>query len=170
MASRVWIGIDPGLSGAVGVIGDSGEIWVYDTPTVILARGPKGTRREYSVGEMAQLLRQWRQGGVDVVAAALEMVQARPGEAVQRGLLTGRGRGIWEGILGTLELPYQRVCAVSWKRRIFAGSGLPTGDKNASRVLAQQLFPAAAPELKRVKDDGRAEALLLAQWIKRETG
>jgi crossover junction endodeoxyribonuclease RuvC len=169
MASRVWIGIDPGLSGAVGVLGDTGEIWVYDTPTVALQRGAASKRREYAVGAMAQLLRQWRERG-GYHYAALELVQARPGESSQSGLQTGRGGGIWEGILAALDIPYQRIHPSVWKKRIFAGTGLPTGDKGASRVLAQQLFPAAVPDLQRVKDDGRAEALLLAEWARRETG
>jgi len=38
-------------------------------------------------------------------------------------------------------------------------------NKNASREVAQALFPSVS--LKRVKDDGRAEALLIAEYGRR---
>ena len=45
--------------------------------------------------------------------------------------------------------------------------GLASGsDKNASIVLASRLFPSAS--LARKKDDGRAEALLIAEWAHRQ--
>jgi hypothetical protein len=42
-------------------------------------------------------------------------------------------------------------------------------DKNASRALASQFFPDCSDQWKRVKDDGRAEAALIAHygWSKR---
>lgn len=40
-------------------------------------------------------------------------------------------------------------------------------DKGASRVRAQQLFPNAAAQFAMVKDDGKAEAVLLAEYGRR---
>ena len=40
-------------------------------------------------------------------------------------------------------------------------------DKDASRLRAIQLFPVVANRLDRKKDDGRAEALLLAEYGRR---
>ncbi|MFS9669006.1 hypothetical protein, partial [Klebsiella pneumoniae] len=37
-------------------------------------------------------------------------------------------------------------------------------DKNQARARATQLFPSAAAQVARVKDDGRAEAALIAFW------
>jgi hypothetical protein len=37
-------------------------------------------------------------------------------------------------------------------------------DKNASRALASQYFPDAADQWKLAKQDGRAEAALIAYW------
>ncbi len=45
--------------------------------------------------------------------------------------------------------------------------GLAGKTKEDSRALAIQLFPALAEELKRVKDEGRAESLLIAEYGRR---
>ena len=54
----IYIGIDPGLSGAVGIICDNPnmllQVTVQDTPTV-LVEGEK-TRRKYLVPAMANIL------------------------------------------------------------------------------------------------------------------
>jgi hypothetical protein len=42
-----------------------------------------------------------------------------------------------------------------------------TSDKDNSRVKAMELFPALTDDLARVKDDGRAEAVLLAEYGRR---
>lgn len=47
-----------------------------------------------------------------------------------------------------------------WKTQL----GLTGQDKSASRNLAARLFPAYSEFFKRVKDDGRAEAVLLAYY------
>jgi crossover junction endodeoxyribonuclease RuvC len=62
-------------------------------------------------------------------------------------------------ILAVLGVPHDIVQPASWKRR----AGIPPGaGKGCSIATACRLLPAAAPQLTRVKDDGRAEALLLA--------
>ena len=42
--------------------------------------------------------------------------------------------------------------------------GLIGTDKDAARLLAIKRFPSAEPQLRRKKDSGRADALLLALW------
>jgi len=56
-----------------------------------------------------------------------------------------------------LALPYTPVRSVVWKKTFGLGK-----DKEQARLRAQQLFPAA--DLRRKRDHGRAEALLLAHW------
>jgi len=65
--------------------------------------------------------------------------------------------GIWLGVMAALRMPYTPVRPVVWKKAFSLGK-----DKEASRLRAQQLFPAA--DLRRKKDHGRAEALLLAWY------
>lgn len=62
-------------------------------------------------------------------------------------------------VLATLGTRHDVIQPSTWKRR----AGLPPGaDKRASVSCAKRLLPDAAPFLTRIKDDGRAEALLLA--------
>ena len=59
-----------------------------------------------------------------------------------------------------LALSHDVVQPASWKRH----AGIPPGaNKRASIATAVRLMPDAAPHLTRIKDDGRAEALLLAR-------
>lgn len=149
-----FIGIDPGLGGAVAFL-DGDELEVYDTPVAVV----KGTRREYLVGSMASLLAT-RTGG----KAALEAGIPMPRQATNTTYLMGRGGGLWEGLLAASGMTYDLVPPQRWKKAM----GIPPrSDKGASRVLASRLFPACAHLFARVRDDGRAEAALLAMYRKR---
>jgi len=72
----------------------------------------------------------------------------------------GYSAGIIEGIAACMQLPLQIIPAAVWKRR----AGV-SRDKGAARQQAQRLWPASAKLFSRVKDDGRAEAALLARFI-----
>jgi hypothetical protein len=67
----------------------------------------------------------------------------------------GLGMGVWLGVLATLALPPTRVQPQIWKRALGLGK-----DKEQARLRAMQLFPQA--DLRRKRDHGRAEAILLA--------
>jgi hypothetical protein len=62
-------------------------------------------------------------------------------------------------VLAILGIAHDVVQPASWKRRAGIPSGAP---KAASIATALRLLPDAARTLARKKDDGRAEALLLA--------
>ncbi len=154
------IGIDPGLKGAVAFLVDGQEPAVFDTPILTIRRG-KGLRHEYEVAAMQRLLREHtviRDG----VTAALEAVHAFPGEGVASVFSLGRGLGLWEGILATLEIPYELVPPQRWKKLLMYGMGK---EKGASRIVAGRLFPSV--DLSLVKHHGRADALLIAEWMRR---
>lgn len=151
-----WIGIDPGLSGAIAIIDEGGGLTIVDTPAVVVK---KPGRRDYLTSNMALLLR-----GCSDAAAALEMGIPMPSQASNTTYLMGRGGGLWEGILAAYGIPYDLVRPQAWKKALGIAPG---SDKGASRMLAQRLFPAYADLFARVKDDGRAEAALLAEHRKR---
>jgi crossover junction endodeoxyribonuclease RuvC len=87
----------------------------------------------------------------------IEEAQSMPAQGVRSMFTIGLGFGVWLGVIGTLGLPYTRVRPQVWKR----GLGL-TADKEQCRLRAMQLFPGA--DLRRKKDHGRAESLLLAHY------
>jgi crossover junction endodeoxyribonuclease RuvC len=71
----------------------------------------------------------------------------------------GFSAGLVDGVLAGLGIPTTYVTPQSWKR----AAGL-TSDKSAVRLRAAQLFPDMAKHFARVKDDGRAEAALIARY------
>jgi hypothetical protein len=153
------VGIDPGLSGAVAVLTPDGTLQaLYDTPTLTL-RTSRGSRQEYDVPGLVALLGPYRGAQVYVM---LEESQPMPGQGVRSMFTCGLGMGIWLGVLAALQLPCSRVRPQIWKRALGLGR-----DKEQARLRAMQLYPGA--DLRRKKDHGRAEALLLALYGQRHT-
>ncbi|MFM6207166.1 hypothetical protein, partial [Planktothrix sp.] len=93
----------------------------------------------------------------------LESVHAMPGQGVSSMFSFGLGYGVWLGIVAALNVPIEFVTPQAWKKYYSLGP-----DKEASRVKALQLFPSQASELKLKKHHGRAEALLLAEYLRRK--
>jgi crossover junction endodeoxyribonuclease RuvC len=148
-----WIGIDPGLDGAIAVICDAG-ITLLDTPTV-----STGKRREMDLYAIVRLLK-----GLTCSQDALvsiEAVHSMPRQGVASTFAFGKGFGMWLGVLAALNIPHQAVAPQTWKKIMLRDAGK---EKDASRVKAMQLFPQVADQLSRKKDHGRADALLLAAW------
>jgi crossover junction endodeoxyribonuclease RuvC len=70
----------------------------------------------------------------------------------------GRSRGVVEGILGAVGIPATFIAPAAWKRAV----GLSLANKDAARSEAIRRWPTHAALFARVKDDGRAEAALIA--------
>ena len=85
-----------------------------------------------------------------------------PGQGTRSMFTVGLGYGLWLGILASLRIPYTPVRPAIWKRSM----GL-SKDKEGARLRAMQLYPGA--DLRRKRDHGRAEALLLAHGPLRTT-
>ncbi len=162
MIQRVetYVGIDPGLSGAIAMVTTAGVAQVWSTPTFVLKGGRK-KRRIYAAAEMVRILREI--GSARVVG--LELVRAMPKQGVVSMFSMGHGVGLWEGIITALGLPLEQVTPQVWKREMLGG--VTGSDKSASIAKALALFPAMAAMLAHKKDDGRAEALLIAEYFRR---
>ncbi len=152
MKPRLFCGIDPGVSGAVGLVRDDGTFAaVHDMPTLTATTG----RRQVDFHQLAAIL---REHGPEFVL--VERVGSRPGEGAVGAFAFGYTFGGILGTLAALAVSHDVVQPAVWKRR----AGIPPGaDKRASIATAMRVLPSAAPHLTRVKDDGRAEALLLAR-------
>lgn len=147
------LGIDPGASGAVALVEGSRLLWVRDMPVTEVRSGGRAKKR-VSPGLLAQIVRA-DAGGVD--HAFIEEVAAMPRQGVSSTFVFGTAYGIALGVLGALTIPYTTITPPTWRR-----AAQTRGDKDASRGRAAQLFPAAASLFARKKDDGRAEAALIA--------
>lgn len=143
------IGIDCGYrTGGVGIIGED-YAEVHDLPT-------------------------YSEGGVDVLALMdiitsvdkvdhiyIERQQAMPKQGVVSTFKLGYGFGQIVSTCSLSRSPFTLVTPNNWKRAM----NLPK-DKDAARRMAQQWFPDLAGQLKRKKDEHRAEALLIAAFGK----
>ncbi len=97
--------------------------------------------------------------------AYVEWVASRPRQAGQ--FTFGVNTGIIHGVLHAYKIPFQLVAATSWKRQYglkMEEAGTKRDVKNRARELAAQLFPQHQSCFSRVKDDGVAEAALIALY------
>jgi len=144
--------IDPGYTGAIAFLSDNGVlIEVVDMPVIKHA----GKTRIVAT-DLAVML---DSRSMDIAYLVIERVGARPGQGVTSMFNFGYGAGLIEGICAALFLPYFHVLPQTWKKQVGVGA-----DKGACRAMAQKLWPRAAGQFARVKDDGRADAALLGYW------
>jgi crossover junction endodeoxyribonuclease RuvC len=149
------VGVDPGLTGAIGFLRDGVFVAVEDMPTVL--KGVGSVKSEVSPAGLKTLIRERLQPGESVVAV-LERVGAMPGQGVSSVFSLGDSFGCARSVLATAGFETHLVSPVTWKKYYKL-----TADKELSRALAVKIWPSAPLHLK--KHDGRAEALLLARWL-----
>lgn len=148
------IGIDPGITGAIAVISQESEtIHLIDSPFLKIRN-----KKKPDVAGYYKILKDFEKG-----TAIIEEVHAMPGQGGVSGFNFGTSFGIWIGILAAMQIPYQFVSPQKWKRQMGV-----RGDKDESRAIAMQLFPDLVDELKLKKHHNRADALLLAEFLRRQ--
>jgi crossover junction endodeoxyribonuclease RuvC len=149
------IGIDPGISGAIAIFKNGKLHDVFDMPTVEIASG-KTIKRHISAATLRNILELDMYQFSHVV---IEKVGAMPGQGVTSMFNFGRSAGIIEGVVVGLKISHTYVTPQTWTKAVGRAAG-----KDASRMRAMELFPAKADLFKRAKDDGRADAALIAYW------
>ena len=149
--TRLFIGCDIGLTGAVGVLDEAGVfVAVWDMPVIAAGRGT--VKREVDAVGLADLL---RPHAGDIALAVIEKVGAMPKQGLSSTFSLGRSLGVAEAVVASLGISHALIPAAKWKRL----ASLPA-DKEAVRAAASRRWPAAP--LARVKDHNRSEALFLA--------
>lgn len=147
MQPTTLLGVDCGLSGAWALLIDGDLVDVGDMPA---ADGAVS----------AHLLHEAIPARGDGQACAfVEIANAMPGQGVSSTWKFARATGVVEGVLAGKGWPMVTVSPAKWKRDLGLGK-----DKGSSRAMAARLWPHRAQWFARVKDDGRAEAALLAYW------
>jgi crossover junction endodeoxyribonuclease RuvC len=148
------IGIDIGSQGALALLSPDGALLeIADMP--ILRDGPK-SRPNVNAPLLAEIVYRWQ-----AKQAFVEYVGARPGEGPTGAFSFGRSKGVIEGVCAAAGLPVAFLTPPVWKRAV----GIPPGKdgaKDAARSEAIRRWPGQATLFARVKDDGRAEAALIA--------
>lgn len=155
------IGIDPGLTGAIAMLDHHGvPRALRDIPTMPIAEaGPKSTvKTEIDVRALYLLLRELVPADERAICVLehASSVGAELGEMAKLSLAATKA-----SIITVLRLQghdVRRVAPAAWKRHFRIGK-----EKNAALDLARSMY-GQLPELKRVKDHNRAEALLIARF------
>ena len=152
------IGIDPGVDGAIAVVGDDNRlVATFDMPCMLLGKN----KRQVNAAELANIL--WEESACLDAIAYVEQVSAMPGQGVSGMFNFGVSYGVVQGVLAALKIPMVLIRPAVWKKR----AGLLGKDKEAARTLAQQLYPEAP--LGRKRDIGRADAILIARYGEEKT-
>jgi len=154
-----YLGIDPGISGALAVLDKGGAIvQIFDMPTLEYVSG-KSKKQRVNPQAICAELRLFKDRQVE---GMIEQVNAMPGQGVTSMFSFGRSLGILEGTLAGIDIPYTLVIPQVWKKAMGANAS-----KDGAREMAMRLWPSKSELFKRKKDDGRAEAALLALYLLR---
>lgn len=147
------VGIDPGFSGAIALLNPfTRYLEVHDMP--VLPNKTSKTVLDFT--RLVGLLVPPR--GVRTVAM-VEQVSAMPGQGVSSMFRFGQCLGAIEATVHGHGYEVYYATPSKWKKHFGLSS-----DKDTSRGLAKQRFPAQAYLFDRKMDDGRAEAALLALY------
>ena len=140
------MGLDPGISGAVAFYfpDQRAGISAYDVPIV---------GKEINASALFDLIHQYAPD-----LAVIEIVHSMPKQGVASSFNFGMSYGIAKGVVGSLHIPTINVAPTKWKKHF----GL-TADKEQARALAISTWP-FSEHFRRKKDNGRAEAALLALY------
>ena len=139
---KLYIGIDPGLSGGIAFIPATGNPWAHKMPE---------TDRDLIdlIGDSINM---------SEPRAVLELVHSSPQMGVKSAFTFGEGYGRLQAVLTALRVPYERVRPQKWQQ---AMGCLTKGDKNVSKRRAQELFPTLKVT------HATADALLIAEYNRR---
>lgn len=145
--SKVFIGVDPGVSGAITVLNESGNV-------VALTKMPQ------TMGELLHFLQQFT--NCDALCY-LEKVHARPGDGAASMFKFGQGFGWLQMALLAAKIKTIEVLPNTWMRGLGIKSKkkdeTKTAYKNRLKFVAEQLFPEQRVTL------WNADALLIAHAL-----
>jgi len=139
-----FIGIDPGKSGFIAAINEDGSVQAEPFSEVGYANFISRHGNAFAV---------------------VERVHSSPQMGVSSSFSFGQNFGFIQGLLVANGISFELVLPQRWKKYFGA-----TADKNTSIAVAQRLFPQvdlrATPKCKKAHD-GKAEALLMAEYARR---
>lgn len=174
-APLLYVGIDPGIHGAIVGASSKGKIAARQMPTITrtgTARTQAGNKRiyhDYDEDEIVALLTGWIQdqahGLPDRVVAVVERASSRPEESAMSAFKFGVMYGLVAGIVKGLGMQRLIPYPITWRRAVLPK--IHKGDKKIHAQEAERIFPALAPFLRGPRGglrDGIADAGLLCQY------
>jgi crossover junction endodeoxyribonuclease RuvC len=150
------IGIAPGAAGTVAILElDGSLVLVFDMPSVEIVSKGKAKRRVSPEMLAAELLPY----NAHCTTAVVEQVGAVPGQGVSSTIAFGQAYGLALNVLAGMGIPANTVTPASWKHAMKLNTC-----KDAARAESVRRWPRQAGKFRRVTDDGKAEAALIALW------
>jgi len=150
---KLTLAVDPGLSGAIAIIGPNHLHIVRDFHSLFqIARAVSTLHEIYAVDSLV-----------------IEQVGARPGQGVCSMFSFGQAAGVAKGALWALfppELPTIEVHPLRWQNWYRKELNLPRGrmPEFDSRRIASRLLPEHTEFFQRKKDHNSADAALIGLW------
>ena len=148
----IKIGIDPGLSGAIVIMENNTPVEWCRMPTM-----KTGSAIRVTGAALAAIIRPYLYLDKPL-HAYVELVSSMPGQGVASMFSFGHSAGVLQGVLGAFEIPVTMVTPSQWKKR----AGLVGQDKDASRVMAIQMWPFWRELDKKGAGQAYADAALIA--------
>ena len=140
----MFIGIDPGKSGAIAIVDGTG-LYVASL------------RLSCTESDVAEFFATYIQ--YEDMVAYIERVHSMPRQGVASSFKFGMNYGFLRGMLIAFKVPFEEVGPAVWQGKMSCRSG---GDKNVTKARAQQLFPAVKIT------HANADALLIAEYGRRK--
>ena len=147
----IYMGIDPGFSGAWGMIDHHGKY---------VSCGDMHNNGKHIIQRMvwAEISQAKDRQDMEI---CLEAVHSMPKQGVASSFKFGMAYGVALSLADRTLCPVTMVTPQVWKKAMKL-----TSDKKQSLEIARELWPNAP--LTRIKDNGRAEALLMAEYLRRQ--
>lgn len=181
MEETIFAGIDPGATGAIAFLCGKRYV-VVDIPTIITGtvRTKKTNKKEraatghktksveghvtrFNYPSICAIFRLFREVK-DRLRISLEEAPTSLGPGKHNAeIMLNRAYAMWPLFICSKGYPLEEVRPAEWKKAM----GLLKKDKEVSRHKALALFPRA--DLLRKMDHNRAEALLIAEFLRRKT-
>lgn len=155
-----FIGIDPGETGAMAAIEEERESG-YGVLKINLF--------DFEDGEAILYLKKAVRT-IPIVKAVVERTHHMPGQSATAAFKCGYGAAIWHGRLEALKIPFDIVTYSKWTNFIYDSGTKKKGvDLKAIAIdRAKRIFPQMQEEITLKKHHNRAEALLIAEYCRRQ--
>lgn len=141
----VYVGVDPGGSGAIAILKVDGTGLAIDMPE--------------TEGDIAFVLKMLADSDCQS-KLLIERVHAMPKQGVASTFTFGRNYGFLRGCIQSSSICWGEVTPQRWQSALGC---LSKGDKNVTKNRAQQIFPNLAPKSRITH--ANADALLIAYYL-----
>ncbi len=146
------LGVDPGITGGLALY-DGKELMVWQMPFFEIVVNGKIRKRIDVVGLHTIIATN------EIDHAYIEKVNAQPGNGAAAAFAFGYGCGVIDSVVQCTAIPFTHVSSMKWKKAMDCPK-----EKDGSRQRASQLLPAYADCWGLKRQDGIAEAALIALY------